>query len=112
MSSSPDEFLIKLKDREISSQIMIEFDMEAIVFELLEKYGAADEVFFIEKLSSDLMNTPTAGKLISEFFEITKDELKDTDNTQSQWVVKNLTDELQFAVFSDENTASPLDFWI
>jgi hypothetical protein len=92
---------------------MTEFDIEVIIIDLLLKYETADSLFAVDQLANDLMKTPTAGKLLSEFFEITHDEFIDPDTTQSmQWVVKNLTDELQFALFSDENTTSPLDFWI
>jgi hypothetical protein len=67
----------------------------------------------VNEVISDLKAAPKTGKLISEFFEITYDELLDKEDSWSQeWVIKNLTDELQFAMFSGENTTDPLDFWI
>ena len=67
----------------------------------------------MNEIISDLNASPKTGKLISEFFEITHDELLDKEDARSQeWVIKNLTDELQFAIFSGENTTDALDFWI
>jgi hypothetical protein len=67
----------------------------------------------VNEIISDFNAAPKTGKFISEFFEITYDELLDKEDARSQdWVIKNLTDELQFAMFSGENTTDPLDFWI
>ena len=84
-----------MKKREISAQVISEFGVESTILELLKKYDSLEKLLTVNDIISDLNAAPKTGKLISEFFEITYDELLDKEDARSQeWVIKNLTDEL------------------
>ena len=67
------------------------------------------ETYMVQDVAGYLDETPYAGKFLSEYFEIT---IEDMEENSPGWIMNNLTAEIEHAQSENLSEMDMIDLWI